>query len=286
MTWFGEAVAGFKVLGQLSKWYRSWRNPPVAKRLVWLFESHGVHRNQIPRFFGHGLTLKDVQDDDSILAKLDEPVLQAVCEQFNVRREWLDGADPQIHPCHDFYKHPGAFADFIGSLMANNPNGDLHGVLIAPKERDWLANALLVLQETVGSVGDKPIYRYHLCNNWAFTYWKARVYLTACIAIAWKHKVYVHGISMPKKEIERMAEGKMMLGWQGEGIWELGNKTWDAEDMALQPATFLKDIDPERVNFGIKAGLELWLDLEEKGLMNTGIQANARQLFEQELAKY
>lgn len=76
----------------------------VATRFVGLLESHGVHRNQIPRFIGHGLTLTDVQDDTALLAKLDEPLLDAVCTQFAVHREWLDGAGPQIHPVHDFYK--------------------------------------------------------------------------------------------------------------------------------------------------------------------------------------
>ena len=28
----------------------------VAPRFIALFESHGVHRNQIPDFFGHGIT--------------------------------------------------------------------------------------------------------------------------------------------------------------------------------------------------------------------------------------
>lgn len=263
-------------------------NPPdesVATRFVRLCESHGVHRNQIPRFIGHGLTLKDVQDDASLLAKLDETILQAVCERFAVRREWLDGAEPQIHPCHGFYKHPEKFSEFIDNLIANNPDGELCGVLIAPKEHGN-AFALFILQEIIGYVGDKPIHRYHVCNNWTFAYWKSRTYLTACIALAWKRRAYVHGIRMPEKEIELLAEGKPLLGWQGEGIWELGHKTWDPEDMALRPDVFLKDIDPEEDNFGIKSGLELWLDLAQQGLMDTGSEGNARQLFQQELAKY
>ena len=293
MFGLGEVLAGLNILDRLGKfwnWFRAKQNPPVesvAVRFVRLFESHGVHRNQIPRFFGHSLTLKDVQDDASLFAKLDETILETVCKRFAVRREWLDGAESQIHICHDFYKHPEAFTDFIEHLKANNPDGDLQGVLIAPNERDWQAYALVILQETVGSVGDKPIYRYHLCNNWAFTYWKARAYLTACVAIAWKHKVYVHGIYMPKKEVNRLAEGKTMLGWQGEGIWELGHKGWDPEDMALQPEAFLESVDPEHDNFGIKSGLGLWLDLEQRGLMATGFPVpNARQLFQQELEKF
>ena len=211
MTWLGEAMAGFKAMDQLRKWYLSWRHPSVATRFVRLCESHGVHRNQIPRFIGHGLTLKDVQDESSLLPKLDESLLAEVCERFAVRREWLDGVDSQIHPCLDFYKQPKKFAVLIRDLKASNPDAAVAGVLIAPNERDWKANALLILQEVVGTVGKKPIYRYHLCNNWAFTYWKARAYLTACIAIAWKQRVYIHGIYMPKKGIERLAEGKTLL---------------------------------------------------------------------------
>lgn len=56
--------------------------------------------------------------------------------------------------------------------------------------------------------------------------------------------------------------------------------------MALDPELFLKDVDPERNSFGIKSGLKLWLELEEQGLMDIGMQKNARTLFEQELTKY
>lgn len=44
----------------------------VAARFVRLFETHGVHRNQIPRFFDHGLTLNDLKSDDSLLPRLNK----------------------------------------------------------------------------------------------------------------------------------------------------------------------------------------------------------------------
>lgn len=288
-----EVLASLNILEKLGKfgsWLRGKNAKPVetvATRFVRLFENHGVHRNQIPRFFGHSLELKDVQDEASLIAKLDETILEAACKRFAVRREWLDGAESQVHPIHDFYKHPEAFADFIQNLKANNPDSPMNGVLIAPKELDRDAMALLVLQETIGFVGEKPVYRYHLCSYSAFTYWKARAYLTACIAISWKNNVFVHGISMSQKAIERLAGGKTLLGWQGKDIWELGHKTWDPEDMALHPDTFLKGVDSEQDDFGVKSGLRLWLDLEQKGFMGTGgPETNARQLFQQELAKY
>lgn len=259
----------------------------MATRFVRLFESHGVHRNQIPRFIGHGLTLKDLQNEASLLEKLDESFIEAACARFAVRRGWLDGAEPQIHPGHDIYKEPKDFLEFLDKLLASNPDGQMAGVLLAPKDRVGDAPALIILQETIGVVGDKAICRYHLLNNWSFAYWKARVYLTACIAIAWKRGVYIHGVYTSRKEIEQFAEGNILLGWQREGIWKLGHKSWYPEDVALQPEAFLKGVDPERDNFGIKSALGLWLDLEQQGLVDTGNEANgARQLFQKELAKH
>lgn len=54
----------------------------VPRRFVLLFENHGVHRNQIPRFFDHGLTLADMSSDDNLLAKLTPDILKAASELF------------------------------------------------------------------------------------------------------------------------------------------------------------------------------------------------------------
>lgn len=290
---FGEINAGISLWERVSKWWERRKNPPaesIATRFVRLFETHGVHRNQIPRFIGHGLTLKDVQDDASLFAKLDESLLEAACAKFAVRREWLDGAETQVHPCRDFYKYPEKFQEFLEQLMSENPDGDFQGVLIAPSGSSGHDETLLILQETVGAVGEKPIYRFHICHNWYLTYWKARAYLTACIAVAWKRHVFVYGTFLSRKEIAQMSEGTTLLGWNGEGIWALGRREWYPEDMALDPATFLNGVDPELENFGIKSSLELWLDLEQQGYMDIGINStlypNPKQSFQKELNKY
>ncbi len=145
---------------------------------------------EIPRFFGRELRLEDVQNNTSLLPKLDEHHLDALCRLFAVRREWLDGADKQPHPMHSFYKRPRDFAAFINNLQLANPDGELSGVVIAPED-SCEGVALIILEETIGWVGEKPIFRYHLCDEWPFSYWKARAYLTACIAIAWKVQVLV-----------------------------------------------------------------------------------------------
>ena len=159
------------------------------------------------------------------------------------------------------------------------------GVLLAPQETDRNAEALLILQETIGAIGEKPIYRYHLCNGWLHGYWKSRAYLTACVALSWKRGVYVHGHEMPKQEIEKLSHGNTLLGWEGDDPAGHGIR-WYPEDMALRPEIYLQDIDPELDNFGIQSALRLWLDLNQEGLMDTGFRDNPRHLFEQELAKY
>lgn len=286
----GEVNAALSLWDRLKRWMDSGKGPKaesVATRFVRVLESHGVHRNQIPRFVGHGLTLKDVQTDSSLLDKLDDSILGVVCAQFAILREWLDGAGPQIHPNHDFYKHPERFVAFLDNLISANPEGQMIGVLIAPKEKDWGEEALIILQETVGGIGDKPIYRYHLLNNWAFSYWKSRAYLTACVAIAWKRHIHIYGITLPSKDISRLFEGNTLFGWQGEGIWKLGHKSWYPEDMALLPEVFLKGIDPELGNFALRSALELWLALDQQGFMDAGFDtAQARQKFRQELGNF
>ena len=126
---FSEIKSAIDLWERLRKWYGSLNNDTetVAARFVRLFESHGVHRNQIPRFFGNGLTLKDVQEDSLLISKLDEGLLETACKLFAVRREWLDGAEALAHTEHDFYKRPADFLIFINELKAGNIEGELSG---------------------------------------------------------------------------------------------------------------------------------------------------------------
>lgn len=286
----GEINSAINLVERFKKYYRFFKNPTelesVASRFIRLFETHGVHRNQIPRFFGHGITLKDLQDDLSLLAKLDEELLDDACKLFAVRREWLDGAEKQAHPHHDFYKEPKEFLEFIKALKLANAEGDLDGELFAPDALDSGAETILILNEIIGHVGNEPIYRYHLCNNWSYSYWKARAYLTACIAIAWKHHVFIRGTIASNKSINKLAQGETLLACLKRGVESLSGKKWYPEDMALIPEVFLQDVDPEYHNFGNISALDLWLELEKQGLMDTGIKKDARLLFMQERASY
>ena len=253
----------------------------IATRFVKLLESHGVHRNQIPKFIGHGLKVSDVKNDETLLYKLDEDILNHLCEKLAIRREWLDGVDKQIYPCHDFYKGISDFVSFIKSFE----NKQIYGILIAPENKiNSGDDTLFILQEPVEDIGDKTIFRYHLCNNWYFSYWKSKCYLTACIASAWSHKIYIHGVYAPTEVIQKICYGE---GFIGEYIYQFRNKSWYPEYMALSPGKFLDGIDEEKDNYGIISALKFWLELEEQGFMYTGIgnKKKIRKLFQDELLK-
>lgn len=279
---FGELDSAWSLWDRLKAWW-SGRTPlveSVAGRFIRLFETHGVHRNQIPRFFGGGLTVADVQSETSLIARLSEEILANACQLFAVRREWLDGSSNQAHPLHYFYKKPEAFAQFLDQLLRANPDGQLEGVVLLAPEVSGKENLLILLREIVGFVGETPIFRYHLLPDWLHSYWKSRAYLTACVAIAWKRTVHLKGRKVSMQDIEPIHEGQMLLGWQGEGFPIFRGGLWYPEDMALEPDAFLDGVDPERNSFGIRSGLELWLELDERGLMDVGLkQGEARPKF-------
>lgn len=277
---FGEIESFITLAGRAKKLFGKGKSAPesIADRFLQLFENHGVHHNQIPRFFDHGLSLTDVKDDESLLLKLDEEILNAACDLFAVRREWLDGADNQIYPLHDFYKHPEEFIKFALSIKQSSQTR-LGGVLVVAYSKCHEEDALLILEETVGFVGDKPIYRYHICFNWIFKYWKARAYLTACIALGWKNDIYIRGVKTSIDVIECLREGSSFLNSGDDTQYQYG-KRWHPEDMAVSPEVYLDGIDPGTNDFGIHAALTLWLELHDEGLMGTGTpHENVRENF-------
>jgi hypothetical protein len=253
----------------------------IADRVIRVFESHGVHKNQIPRFCDFDLTIADVQNKQALLKRLDERLLNFVCEKFVIRREWIDGASKQIYPIHDFYKKPEYFVKFLDDLLRNNTENRISGFLLTSDKKK--ENTVLLLEEELDRMETTSIYRYYLCDATTFHYWKSRAYTTACVAYAWRKKVFIHGHYLPQKEIDNIAGGERLLGWSGKGAWSLKGKKWYPEDMTIKPDSYLAGIDPERDNYGQKAALSLWLELEEQGYMDSGLGKNVRSSFTKKL---
>ena len=164
-------------------------------------------------------------------------------------------------------------------LKIKNSEG-LRAELIVSYEKYQEEDALLIFEETIGYIGDKPIYRHHICNGWEFRYWKCRAYLTACIALSCKNKVWIKGTVVSIKEIDRLKEGSNFIFVGDIECNGFLGSSWYPEDMALLPDTYLNKIDPEKDNFGICAALSLWLELYDEGFMDTDLPCdNPRGLF-------
>jgi len=289
---FGEINGAITLLGRvggtLANMLKRRKARPVtsvAHRFVDLFEAHGVRRNQIPRVLGHGLTLSDVVDEASLLPKLTEPVLDAACSLFGVRREWLDGAGEDPYVRHDFYQYPGDFQRFIEELKAARPDAELTGYLVVPEEAAPHDQAHLILGQAIACLGDATVYRYYVCDTWIYDYWKSRAYLTACVAIAWKNDVYVTGRYANRRDLSMLVASGSLPGLVLDRLAS-GGRRWYAEDLALRPDRYLQGVDAETDRFGMTSALRLWLDLDSEGWMDIGIQKLVRPAFEAELASY
>lgn len=285
---FGEVNSFFTMLDRFTNAWKRRKTKAVisvSQRFVDLFEAHGVNRNQIPRFFDHNVTLSDLADETLLLKKLTEPVLEAACSLFAVRREWMDGTGEEPYVRHNFYKYPQDFDQFIERLKIANPDVELGGYLIVPEEATLEDQSALILEEAIGTIGDTVIYRYHFCDDWVFSYWKSRAYLTACVAIAWKRDVFVKGRYAGRRELSALTGKQVLFGTILRKIVS-GGCRWYAEDLALRPDQYLQKLNPEQNSFGVISALRLWLQLDDDGWMDTGLRKEVRRAFEVELAKY
>jgi hypothetical protein len=281
----GEINAAVSLIERLSRWVS--RKPPpetVAGRFFRLFEAHGVHRNQISRVIGNGLTPAHLQSDQALMPVLSDELLDSAASLFAIRREWLDGASDQIYPLHDFYKQAEAFVEFIEGLRGQE-TASLRGVVLSSSSNRHEETALVVLEQEVGAVGDQAIHRYYFCHNWFFNYWKSRAYLAACVASAWKRDVNLIGREVPIDFIRKYSNGTRFLEYRLDGALPTSGTPWYPEDMVLKPAEFLKGFNQNKRDAG-RLGLSLWLNLESRGFMETELPyTEVREAFEEALRR-
>lgn len=278
MGLFGEVESFFNLWERVKS--KSKAHPTLVSRFVEVFEKHGVHRNQIPRFFEHGLTLKDVSSDEMLIEKLTETVLQDACDLFVVRREWLDGVSDEIYDVHHFYKYPAEFEKFIQNLTrVSEETGRLWGKVVIPSSKDIRSEALFFIEELIGYVGNEPISRYHLTGTWQYDYWKCRAYLAACVSVACRNGCHVNGSVVDRKYLKNVTQGLEFIDPQ---VLRSSGNRWEPEDMAYDPHVYLKDLDKSGHERSEKFALELWLHLAGGGWLD-GYSPASIDEFEREL---
>lgn len=280
-----EIEAGLNLWDRFKSTFRKDDNKPsdtVAFRFMRLFEEHGVHRNQIPRFFGHDLEVADIVSEEALTKKLSESILQDACELFGIRREWLDCADDVIYQTQDFYKAPDEFVKFLEGFDDSKSIGSkLSGIVLTPQSPNRSVDAILIIREAIGEVGGSEIYRNYICGNWVSDYWKCRAYLTACLSIMGKYNYYVRGRYVKSDSLAPLSDGRLFFDIENS---KFAGRGWQPEDMIYRPDMYLAGVDPERNNYGRISAIEKWLELADKGYMDSSFPAQI-SVFQEELEK-
>jgi hypothetical protein len=288
---FDQVEAFFKLLDRFKGFLARKRQPApqesVAGRFFRLFEAHGVHRNQIPRFFGHGIQLRDVQDETTLMSCLTDAHLADACQLFGVQRQWLERGDGNAHANLLFYLQPKKFGEFLDELLAriNEPNSVVIAKLFCVTHLRRGVDSLLLVPEPIGVLNDETIYRYHYVDCGPLAYWKARVSTATLLAQSINRDVCVRGYACEVKGEHWVLTDKDLVSAGEHDTLSATSKTLAIENWLLDPAHFLDGLDPERNNYGVLSGLSLWLSEDAKGLMKTyQTRPDTRLLFEAALA--
>jgi hypothetical protein len=98
----------------------------LASRVRRVFEDHGVEPAHIARFMEQRrapftLGLSDLRSNETLIRWINDERLDWLAATFHIRREWLDGEDPQIHERLHFDKQPKEFFDFASRLLTESP---------------------------------------------------------------------------------------------------------------------------------------------------------------------
>ncbi|WP_447077807.1 hypothetical protein [Shewanella algae] len=269
---FGETLAFI----QLAKLPFDWIKKQIAtdpetpaSRFIALFNAHGVKPSQIPDFFGHGLSIADCQSPESLTKVLTSGHIEKAATLFRVNKDWLDCASEQVYEPRNFYKNPQVFEDYFDSLSANR-SMPVRATLYLPTHNKPFYpdhSGLLMISVPIGEVNQRKIFRFELvCYECAF-YWRTRGYLAVNLAYMLRKYSVVFGCYVKPKLLEPIAQGLRLpvyeYAYQDATTVKVQGRC-SIEELVSCPATFLKDVDPERDSFGHRAALDLWLSMADK----------------------
>ena len=147
----------------------------LPERFIHLYECHGIHRNQIPAYVGRGLTLHAMSDLQELSKQLTPEIVHFSAALFGVNQDWLECVSEQVYNVPDFYKHPEDFGHYINNLK-NNGN-ELWCYVLRTREsmeRYDDSDGAFLFVETIGSLNNREIVRYHPVGHLRTGYWKSR----------------------------------------------------------------------------------------------------------------
>jgi len=269
----------FTVLGTLLTLYSVWKKrkrvvieknlDTLPSRFIALFESHGVHRNQIPDFFDHTIDLHDCANEAELLKKLNTQTLKDAAELFGVNLEWLQGASTEIYDIPSFYKDNEACEEYLSNLKFSKPDANFSAYVLTPntnKHNRDTNNAVILITEVIGYINEREIYRYRIVGKAQNTYWKARAYFAVSCALLIKYGFQPIGQAVNEQWLISLNEGKILIDYDfTEGYQDFilpNGSLWYVDEFLECPEKYLAGVDPEIDNFGHISALEMWLEFK------------------------
>jgi len=238
----------------------------IATRFVALFESHGIHRNQIPSFFDHTIDLHDCANEAELLKKLNTQTLKDAAVLFGVNLEWLQGASTEIYDIPSFYKDNEACEEYLSNLKFSKPDANFSAYVLTSntnKHNRDTNNAVILITEVIGYINEREIYRYRLVGKTQNTYWKARAYFAVSCALLIKYGFQPIGQAVNEQWLVSLNGGKTLIKYDfTEGYQDFilpNGSLWYVDEFLECPEKYLAGVDPERNNFGHISALEMWL---------------------------
>ena len=289
---FDQIDAALSLVDRFQRWRERHKTPveeSVQARFVRLFAAHGVHRNQIPRFFGSGLELADVRDDATLAGRLTAEHLSKASELLGVRLEWLESGVGPAQERLNFYKQPRRFWDWLSavSTRVQEKHAFLRALLLLPKGGGPDIEAVLLIAEPIGAFNDDWIERIHWVPAGPPDYWRCRGYLASYVAAADQLNVMLRARRMPNTDLTKKVMDVDLIGSTALDGLHSGRDCVEPLKWLEDPKAFLLGVDAEQNNFGLQSALHLWLDLEAQGLMKSASpRPSPRHLFEGALRRF
>lgn len=274
MGFFSEVNAFLSLIQNFKTQKENLKQETVADRFITLFEKHEIHRNQIPRFFGHKLTLDDVTNIHKLSQKLSHELLKEAANLFNVRIEWLEGADDEIYELNYTYKRPEDFKSFLKKLTKAE-SYQYHLKLVISPENHHDEDALLIIDEPISDFGEKRIYRHHLFAGWSYRYYKCRADIAACVGIADKLKIMITRTHHVDVNISKYCQGEGFISdlyalptaLKRISLFRKNPISFHPDELLTSPKKFVDDLDDGL--WGERSALKRWLYYFDMGYIDS-----------------
>jgi len=186
----------------------------LAKRLLFLWDAHGLALSQVPRIHP-SMCYTDTLNSEALLKVLTPELLDEVSKTFGVTTDWLEGTSKELYQTQWCYQAPENFFQFItenkGSLAKPFPFRLLSTESALDRKQSSHELALVAVHKKEIS-SDFVLQWYTVFgDSWIWSHPPSRLQLKAMARALWLTKMISTPIITSKRgTIEAVREGQMV----------------------------------------------------------------------------